>query len=181
MSSAAIFVPGAFGITLKRPKKQNTFQSPMKACSVQNCKQLYDPDIPANKTFYATLSYTQQHRRNYCPMHAAMTIDDGGTNPKPKKSSFSSAETSGLPTKRTLGFGASFKTDRTARQKPVIPFSPRSNISSSHNSIVSASTARKSSDDLLPPQAEVVKQPKWKEQPSKTTFGFGNIGDDIEG
>ncbi|KAE9972412.1 hypothetical protein BLS_004040 [Venturia inaequalis] len=181
MSSAAIFVPGAFGITLKRPKKKKTVQSPMKACRVPNCKQLYDPNIPANKMFYATLSLAQQDYRSYCPIHAAMAIDDGGVASMAKESSISCTEMSELPIKRTPGFGASSRTGQIGKQRPVMPLSPRTSISSSRNSILSASTARKSSDDLLPPQPEVIKQPQWKEKPAKTTFSFGHIGDDSEG
>lgn len=182
MSSAAVFVPRAFGITLKRPKKQKPSQNSTKECRVSNCKQIYDPDIPANKSFYATLSYAQQDRRNYCPMHAAMAIDDDGASlKKPKASGKSAADTTGLSTKRTLGFGASTKTSRIARQRSVMPSSPRSSISSSQNSFLSVSTARKSSDDLLPPRSEILEQPVWEEKSAKTTFGFENIGDDIEG
>lgn len=181
MSSAAIFVPGAFGITLKRPKKQRTFQSPMKACRVPNCKQLYDPEIPANKMFYATLSYGQQDRRDHCPMHAAMAMDRDTTDRKSEESSISRGESASFPTKRTLGFGSGLKAGVSARQRPGMLSSPRSSISSSQNSIVSTSTAIKSSDNLLPTQPEVTRELAWKERPSRTTFGFGNIEDDIDG
>lgn len=181
MSSAAIFVPKAFRITLKRPKKQNDAQSPIKVCRVSNCKQLYDPNSRANKKFYATLSYAQQDRRNYCPMHAAMAIDDGGAIPKTKENSISTAKMKEMPTKRTLGFGASLKTGQFAKQKSIMPPSRRSSISSSQNSILSANTARKSSDDLLSQQPEVVELPEWGEKLGKTTFGFQDVGDDTEG
>lgn len=202
MSSAAMFAPGAFGISLKpyqspmkacpkkqatflSPKKQTTFQSPMKACRSANCKQLYDPDIPANKKFYASLSHTQQDRRNHCPMHAAMALaeDDGGTHWKPQKSSVSSStEMTELPTKRTLGFGAGLKNDRFVKPRPVVATSPRSSMSSSRNSILSDSTARKSSDGLLSLQPDLIEEPpEWEEKQAKTTFGFRNIRDDIEG
>lgn len=155
----------------------------MKACQLPNCKQLYDPDIPANKMFYATLSYSQQGRRSYCPIHAAMATGADMVDLKSKGSNNSSSTMTGLPTKRTLGFGSGLKAGRsaTARQRPVAPFSPPSSISSSQNSIFSNSAAIKSSDNLLPSQPEKMKEAPWKEKPVRTAFGFGNVGDDIDG
>ena len=70
MSSASIFVPGAFGITLKRPKeppKTNVF-----VCGAASCKQQYDPDSASNKLFYATaVSNGKRPRRDLCPFHAS--------------------------------------------------------------------------------------------------------------
>jgi hypothetical protein len=177
MSSAAIFVPGAFGITLKRPKKQSTFQSPMKACRVPSCKQLFDPEIPANKMFYATLSQGQQSRRDYCPMHAAMAMDDQAVDKIPEESNIPTAAS--FSTKRTLGFGSALRTDVSRRQRPGMPSSQRSSVASSQDSI-SSSTATRSSDNLLSTHPKVTKQTMWRERPSKTTFSFGNIEDDVD-